>query len=87
MFSYYLLYCFFLTYLPTHSSLVSTLSLAMLLWAIQLVKSINSAGVCHRLYTMIGAIRLNIGPRLVVPLISTLGINNKVTFLEKGGTG
>jgi len=26
-------------------------------------------------------------PGLVVPLISTVGINNKVTFLEKGGTG
>ncbi|KAF4622575.1 hypothetical protein D9613_009394 [Agrocybe pediades] len=26
-------------------------------------------------------------PGLVVPLIATLGINNKVTFLEKGGTG
>ncbi|KAF9484627.1 copper radical oxidase [Pholiota conissans] len=26
-------------------------------------------------------------PGLVVPLIATVGINNKVTFLEKGGTG
>lgn len=24
---------------------------------------------------------------VVVPLIATLGINDKVTFLEKGGTG
>jgi hypothetical protein len=26
-------------------------------------------------------------PGLIVPLIATVGINNKVTFLEKGGTG
>jgi hypothetical protein len=26
-------------------------------------------------------------PGVVVPLIATVGINNKVTFLEKGGTG
>jgi hypothetical protein len=25
-------------------------------------------------------------PGVVVPLIATVGINNKVTFLEKGGT-
>jgi hypothetical protein len=24
---------------------------------------------------------------VIVPLIATVGINNKVTFLEKGGTG
>ncbi|KDR73047.1 hypothetical protein GALMADRAFT_142740 [Galerina marginata CBS 339.88] len=36
--------------------------------------------------TNIGRYEFLIGG-LVVPLISTVGINNKVTFLEKGGTG
>ena len=32
------------------------------------------------------ALELNI-PSVIVPLIATVGINNKVTFLEKTGTG
>lgn len=32
-------------------------------------------------------IRLYLAPGIVVPLIATVGINNKVTFLEKSGTG